>query len=217
MGNNFKILGVIVLVTVLGAAGWLFVTKQSQNGADLTQKGVEVKNNNRQEEKQVVKEDGQKQGEEKVEELKTTDIDTSNWKTYRNEEFGFEVKYPEGWEITPRSEHEDAMVWSIGLREKNKYYSYEGSLEDIAVHIIVQRGDETYLNNSRQHTLNVLRDRGATIKMINIEDSKGYYFSGFGEGYEIYRQIYTISISSSILEDVKKELAGMFGTLKFTK
>lgn len=24
-------------------------------------------------------------------------VDTSNWKTYRNEELGFEVKYPEGW------------------------------------------------------------------------------------------------------------------------
>ncbi len=24
-------------------------------------------------------------------------IDTSNWKTYRNEEYGFEVKYPEEW------------------------------------------------------------------------------------------------------------------------
>ena len=25
-------------------------------------------------------------------------IDTSNWKTYRNEEYGFEVKYPEDWD-----------------------------------------------------------------------------------------------------------------------
>lgn len=26
------------------------------------------------------------------------DIDTTNWKTYRNKEYGFEVKYPEEWE-----------------------------------------------------------------------------------------------------------------------
>lgn len=25
------------------------------------------------------------------------DLDTANWQTYRNEDWGFEVKYPEGW------------------------------------------------------------------------------------------------------------------------
>ena len=29
----------------------------------------------------------------------TSEIDTSNWKTYRNEEFGFEFRYPEGYEV----------------------------------------------------------------------------------------------------------------------
>ena len=31
--------------------------------------------------------------------------DTSNWQTYRNDEFGFEVKYPEGWKT----------LWSLGM------------------------------------------------------------------------------------------------------
>ncbi|TSC62816.1 MAG: hypothetical protein G01um101448_365 [Parcubacteria group bacterium Gr01-1014_48] len=34
--------------------------------------------------------DGEAKSEEAV-------IDTSNWKTYRNEEYGFEVRYPRGW------------------------------------------------------------------------------------------------------------------------
>ena len=27
------------------------------------------------------------------------DLDTSNWKIYRDKKYGFEVKYPEGWEV----------------------------------------------------------------------------------------------------------------------
>ena len=34
-----------------------------------------------------------------VEDNDISEIDTSDWKSYRNEEFGFEVKYPEDWFI----------------------------------------------------------------------------------------------------------------------
>ena len=36
---------------------------------------------------------------EEEKEEKKEELDTSSWQTYRNEEFGFEVKYPEGCEV----------------------------------------------------------------------------------------------------------------------
>ena len=35
-------------------------------------------------------------------------VDTSNWQTYQNEEFGFEVKYPESW--TFRDQHAGTLL-----------------------------------------------------------------------------------------------------------
>jgi hypothetical protein len=103
MSKNLKVLGMGVLLIGLAVAGWFLVTGQSQKNADKTQDNMksqkaEMKNDvemvESKEQKQVAKNDADEGGEQ-IERLKAEDIDTSNWKTYRNEEYGFEVKYPE--------------------------------------------------------------------------------------------------------------------------
>ena len=85
MSKNLKVLGAVVLLIGLSVAGWfLYTVSQSQNGVELTQ-------NNTENQKQ---EQGKQESEGQIEELKIEDIDTSNWKEYCNQEYGFCVKYP---------------------------------------------------------------------------------------------------------------------------
>jgi hypothetical protein len=51
------------------------------------------------EEQEQVRKNDAEENKGEVEELQTEDIDTSNWKEYCNQEYGFCVKYPENWRV----------------------------------------------------------------------------------------------------------------------
>lgn len=66
--------------------------------------------------------------EAEITELKRTQppartTDTTNWKTYRNEKYGFEVKYPSSWTIEDKSftYSPDRNFLSVELSSPTKY------------------------------------------------------------------------------------------------
>ncbi len=89
----------------------------------------------------------QKQEEINKEVQKTEEVDTSNWQTYKNEEFGFEIKCPEDWKIKENKEY-DLVSFNSPRTEKfneeaKKDGSYsEGYMDDITISYYLNISEE---------------------------------------------------------------------------
>ena len=93
------IITVVIAVVVLAAVGgavW-YATRPSLRQGGQENNPVVTENNGQGSQDSNNIENNQLQGE--VVGSPAADVDTSNWQTYRNEEYGFEVRYPEGWGI----------------------------------------------------------------------------------------------------------------------
>ena len=69
----------------------------------------------------------------------TSDVNT--WPTYRNEQFGFSLKYPPGWGVTNEGFAGD--VWSIGFSESehDANFGFSISRDSLDDKIILEKGN----------------------------------------------------------------------------
>jgi hypothetical protein len=116
------------------------------------------------------------------------DVDTSNWQTYRSEEYGFEISYPQGWVYekydnriyfgTPKSKS-GGYMWRVSIEQPSK-------LEDS----ITQMGRQF---NDRKESRAKVRVNSDIIGMMatvttneyNNWISKVIYFEDNGKLFEI--------------------------------
>jgi hypothetical protein len=111
-----KVLKKITILTLLLSLGVVVSAclKNPQTNQNINQ--LENINTN------TIKETEPRQQEEDLEEiiLETEEIDISDWQTYRNEEYGFEFRYPRDWNI----DYDKKDGISINLYDNNLQISW---------------------------------------------------------------------------------------------
>lgn len=118
----------------------------------------------------------------------TDEIDTSDWKIYRNEEYGFKMKYPNGWVVekydteilfgTPESVS-GGYIWGISIYQLDE-------LEKI----IAQNGSQFYDRKESRSDIIVNKKLKGIIVTITTDTykdwiSKTIYFANNGQLFAI--------------------------------
>ena len=173
-----------------------------------------------------------------------SEIDTSNWKTYQNERYGYEIKYPKDWILETYEEDygknaKKSIRLAFHTKDKQKIEGYQESLmASVNIAIINKESSdftvEDYLKDFgydfNQETIKdgrILRTRGIAetwmrIKKENFKGNEAYIIQTLEDfGYYLYfeynQNIYKITSLYRKKEKSKQEILEIINTFKFTK
>ena len=186
MSKRNLIIGIVILTAVV-LAGGVFWFWQNNGGQE---KGREIRR------KPELTDQDRAKMQVEIDKLHENPLDMSNWKTYRNEKYGFEVKYPENWVYTERfyKRGDRGVSFLFGEKECGRKYESEGveycdNLARISVYedVIEKKEERKMFWEIEKY------EYGGTIAALNFSEEllgikrRDYRNNSFGYTFDIYR------------------------------
>ncbi len=105
----------------------------------------------------------------------TSNLDTTNWKTYKNEKYGFEIKYPQNW--IPHNLSSNGIIFRIGLWSKDCSIDC-GSME-ISVISTTNKSFQQIKQETENESLSRLSPQDIPFKETIIDEERAFIFPAY--------------------------------------
>ena len=174
--SRTKIISTIAILTVTIIVSGIVVTYKAEKSTFVSNETMAYKAERNNDENQNV-------------EQITSDVDTSDWQTYLNEELGFEFKYPNNWEdpvITVNENTKDRLgntVIQFVIFRKDREVNIQGSYDNAFVSTGTLEGNIAYMFD-RYSSFSDLEEQ-------DIVNGKAYF--GFSED-KLYGTIPSVTL-----------------------